>query len=43
MLWGDGVVKIVSILVGIRLVRNGGIVLIYEIEDGLYYTSLQPL
>jgi AAA15 family ATPase/GTPase len=40
---GDGIVKIVSVLAGIRLARKGGIVLVDEIENGLHYTSLQSL
>jgi AAA15 family ATPase/GTPase len=36
---GDGIIKIVSILSFLRQVKKGGILLIDEIENGLYYSS----
>lgn len=40
---GDGIRKIVSILINIYKVRNGGVLLIDEIDNGLHYKSMPTL
>lgn len=40
---GDGIRKIISILINIYNVRNGGILLIDEIDNGLHYKSMPTL
>lgn len=40
---GDGIRKIISILINIYKVRNGGILLIDEIDNGLHYKSMPTL
>lgn len=40
---GDGIRKIISILINIYQARNGGILLIDEIDNGLHYKSMPTL
>lgn len=40
---GDGIRKIISILINIYKVKNGGILLIDEIDNGLHYKSMPTL
>lgn len=40
---GDGIRKIISILINIYQVKNGGILLIDEVDNGLHYKSMPTL
>lgn len=40
---GDGIRKIISILINIYQARNGGILLVDEIDNGLHYKSMPTL
>lgn len=39
---GDGIIKVVRTLIAAMICRNGGLLCIDEIENGLHYTAMRP-